>query len=84
MYVIIKSKSQFAMLDEPFSHLMPLQIEKIKDILINEKHKKGFLITDHMYKQVTDICDYLYVLSDAKTFLTNDITDIEKLGYARL
>jgi ABC-type multidrug transport system ATPase subunit len=28
VYVIIKSKSQFSMLDEPFSHISPLQIEK--------------------------------------------------------
>jgi ABC-type multidrug transport system ATPase subunit len=84
VYVIAKTKSQFAMLDEPFSHLMPLQIEKVKELLLDEKQNKGFLITDHMYKQVTDICDYLYVLKDGKTYLTKDITDIEKLGYARL
>jgi ABC-type multidrug transport system ATPase subunit len=84
VYAIIKTKSQFAMLDEPFTHLMPLQIEKVKEILMEEKQKKGFLITDHMYKQVTDICDYLYVLRDGKTFLTKDISDLEMLGYARL
>lgn len=84
VYVIIKAKSQFAILDEPFSHLTPLQIEKVKELVLVEKINKGFLISDHMYKQVTDICDYLYVLSDGKTYLTKDITDLEKLGYARL
>ncbi len=84
VYVIIKSKAKFSMLDEPFSHLMPLQIEKIKEIMHNEKETKGFLITDHMFRQVTEMCDNLYVLTDGKSHLTNDITDIEKLGYARL
>lgn len=42
VYVIIKSESMFAMLDEPFSHLMPLHIEKLKKILIEEKRKKDF------------------------------------------
>ena len=84
VYLIIKSKSKFSMLDEPFSHLMPLQIEKIKEILQNEKQTKGILITDHMYRQVTNICDNLYVLTDGKIHLTKDITDIDKLGYARL
>ena len=37
VYVIIKSNSQFSMLDEPFSHLMPLQIEKVKELLEIEK-----------------------------------------------
>lgn len=84
VYIIIKSKSRFALLDEPFSHLMPLQIEKIKDILISEKHNKGFLITDHIFKQVIDICDNLYVLSEGKTYLIKDIRDIEKFGYASI
>ena len=84
VYVIIKSKSQFSMLDEPFSHLMPLQIEKVNELLKIEKLQKGFLITDHMFRSVTEISDNLYVLKDGKTHLTKDITDIERLGYARL
>ena len=84
VYVIVKSKSQFSMLDEPFSHLMPLQIEKVNELLKIEKSKKGFLITDHLFRNVTEISDNLYVLTDGKTHLTKDITDVEKLGYARL
>lgn len=84
VYVIIRSSSQFSMLDEPFSHLMPLHIEKVNELLEIEKSNKGFLITDHMFRYVTEISDNLYVLTDGKTCLTKDITDIEKLGYARL
>ncbi|HLG39157.1 MAG TPA: ATP-binding cassette domain-containing protein [Chitinophagaceae bacterium] len=84
VYAIIKSKSQFAMLDEPFTHLMPLQIEKVKEILKEEKLKKGFLVTDHLYTQIVDIGDDLYVLADGKAHLTKNINDIETLGYARL
>ncbi|MDA9555779.1 ATP-binding cassette domain-containing protein [Pelobium sp.] len=84
VYAIIKSKSQFSMLDEPFSHLMPIQIEKVNELLEIEKIKKGFLITDHMFNYVTSISDNLYVLTDGKTHLIKDIRDIEKLGYAKL
>jgi lipopolysaccharide export system ATP-binding protein len=84
VYVIIKSKSQFSMLDEPFSHISPVQVEKIIAILKIEKSKKGFLITDHMYRYIIDISDNLYVLSNGKTHLTKDIIDIETLGYARV
>lgn len=83
VYIIIKSKSQFSMLDEPFSHLMPIQIEKVIEILEFEKSKKGFLITDHMFRHVTEISDYLYVLKDGKTHFINDIAEVEKLGYAK-
>lgn len=84
VYVIIKSNSQFSMLDEPFSHLSPLQIEKVCELLQEEKKRKGFLITDHMFRRVVDISDNLYVLSNGTIHLTKDLTDIEKFGYARL
>lgn len=84
VYVIIKSKSQFSMLDEPFSHISPVQSEKIIEILKIDKSKKGFLITDHMYRYILDISDNLYVLSNGKTHLIKDIIDIERLGYARV
>lgn len=83
VYIIIKSKSQFSMLDEPFSHLMPVQIEKIIDLLSIEKLKKGFLITDHMFRYVIELSDQLYVLSNGKTHFIKDIEDIERLGYSR-
>jgi ABC-type branched-subunit amino acid transport system ATPase component len=84
LYIIIRSKSLFAMLDEPFSYLSPLQIEKVKEMLLEEKLKKGLVITDHMYKHIIDISDDLYVLSNGKTHLTKKLEDIEMLGYARM
>ncbi|MBL7934224.1 MAG: ATP-binding cassette domain-containing protein [Bacteroidia bacterium] len=81
VYIIIKSKSQFALLDEPFSHIMPLHIEKIKELLIEEKQHKGILITDHLYQHITSISDSLYVLENGKTHLTKHHSDLKRLGY---
>lgn len=83
LYVIVKVQSRFAMLDEPFTHLSPLQIEKVKELLLEAKTNKGLLITDHIYRHVLEICDDLYVLSNGKTHLTKSFTDIETLGYAK-
>lgn len=84
LYVIVKSATQFVMLDEPFTHLNPLQIEKVKELLKEEKANKGLLITDHMYRHVVDVYDNLYVLTKGKTFFAKNIVDIETLGYAKL
>jgi ABC-type multidrug transport system ATPase subunit len=84
LYLIVKSKTFFAILDEPFTHLNPAQIEKVRELLIEEKENKGILITDHMYKNVTDISDTLYILSNGKTHLSKSPEDIETLGYARI
>lgn len=84
LYVIVKLRSQFALLDEPFTHLNPLQIEKVKEFLEEEKTNKGFLVTDHMFRHIMDISTNLYILAKGKTHLTNQETDVEALGYARL
>ena len=83
LYVIVMSPSLFALLDEPFTHLNPLQIEKGKELLVSRKSSKGLLISDHMYHHVLDICDEVYILADGKTHLTKSRDDIERLGYAR-
>ena len=84
LYLIVKSKTFFAILDEPFTHLNPIQIEKVKELLVEEKVNKGILITDHLYKNVTDISDALYILSNGKTHLSKGPEDIEILGYVRV
>jgi ABC-type lipopolysaccharide export system ATPase subunit len=84
VFVIAKSKTQFVLLDEPFSHIMPLHIEKMKELLVEEKQNKGILMTDHLYQHITSISDSLYVLTSGKTHLTKHISDIEKLGYAKI
>jgi lipopolysaccharide export system ATP-binding protein len=84
IYIIAKTPSSFAMLDEPFTHLNPIQIDKIKEFLQEEKANKGFLITDHMYSHLLDISDAVYLLKDGKTHLTKTIQDLDDLGYVRL
>jgi len=83
-FLVIKTKSQFTILDEPFSHIMPVHVDKIKELIACEKQSKGFLITDHLYKNVMEISDHLYVLANGKTHLTKNIEDIETLGYAHI
>jgi len=84
IYIIAKTPSLFAMLDEPFTHLNPIQIDKIKEFLLEEKANKGFLITDHMYEHLLDISDTVYLLRDGKTHLTKTKQDLDNLGYVRL
>jgi len=81
VYSILTSKSEFCMLDEPFSHVMPVHVETLKRILNNEKRNKGIIITDHLYKHITEISDSLYVIVNGKTYLAKGLCDIKMLGY---
>ena len=84
IYTILVSETKFCMLDEPFSHVMPIHVDSIKKLILREKENKGIIVTDHLYKHIIDICDNLYVINNGKTYLTKSIDDLETLGYARL
>jgi ABC-type lipopolysaccharide export system ATPase subunit len=84
IFIILVSKTKFCMLDEPFSYVMPIHVDALKNLILREKENKGIIITDHLYEHIIDICDNLYVINDGKTYLTNSIQDIETLGYARI
>ncbi|EPR73874.1 ABC-type transporter ATP-binding protein [Winogradskyella psychrotolerans RS-3] len=42
-YIILKTKSQIVFLDEPFSHLSPLHIDTVKQLIKEEKKRKLLL-----------------------------------------
>lgn len=71
IYIISRSRSQFIMLDEPFTLLSPIQIEKVKTMLVEEKQNKGILITDHLHQHIWDISDEVYTLANGRTALTS-------------
>lgn len=83
IFIIVESPAAFALLDEPFTFLNPIQINTVKAYIHSKKSIKGFIITDHLYKHILDISNTNYVLVNGKTHLTKQYSDIEKLGYTR-
>lgn len=79
--LILHSRHPFCILDEPFSGLMPLQIEKLQQLLCTVKSNKGILITDHLHRHVRSISDDLYVLNQGKTYFIKDEQQLIDLGY---
>jgi ABC-type multidrug transport system ATPase subunit len=79
--LILKSRAPFCILDEPFSGLMPAHIERLKKIIVNEKTKKGIILTDHMYRHVISVTDRLYLLVNGKTYPVADEDDLVRRGY---
>ncbi len=81
LYVIIKSDTKFVLLDEPFTHIGPVQIETIQSVIGEERPRKGFLITDHLFKRIQESCNRVYLLSNGKTHTVENDGDLKKLGY---
>ncbi len=81
LYVILKSDTQFILLDEPFTHISPVYNDIIENIILSEAGNKGFLVTDHMYRRIRKICDPVYLLSNGKTHLVKEEEDLRELRY---
>ena len=60
--LVINLPVQFVLLDEPFSAIEPIYKELIKELINNYKQDKGFLITDHDYKNIIAASDLLYLI----------------------
>ena len=68
MYMVLNSEAEFCILDEPFSNVAPKYVEMMQQLIQQHKATKGIIISDHMYEQVMDITDDLFLLRDGYTF----------------
>ncbi len=83
LYLMIKKEGKFVLLDEPFTHIMPIHIELIQKWIEEEKTKKGFIISDHLYHHIISISDKLYLLKDGKIHFCKDSDDLKEFGYLK-
>lgn len=81
LYCILKSNSRLVILDEPFSYLMPIHVEKVKEMIYEEKQRKGIICSDHQYKHVFDVSDRLMLLDRGVLASIDSCNDLVRSGY---
>lgn len=80
-YLILNSGKQIILLDEPFSFIAPLYVEKFKLLIQEKKEDCAILITDHFYREILDISDAIYLLKNGYSKLIQSKEDLENEGY---
>ena len=83
MYLVLMSDAEFCILVEPFSNVAPNCSEKIQALILEQKSRKGIIVSDHMYEQIIGISDDLYLLRDGYTFPIKSREDLIDNGYIR-
>lgn len=83
--LILFSPVPFVLLDEPFTHLSPLLATHLANIIQEQKKHKGIILSDHLFNQVLNISDDVYLLAPGgKTIqLTSPSEELRLLGYTR-
>jgi ABC-type lipopolysaccharide export system ATPase subunit len=81
IFLTIFSTSEYVLLDEPFNGVSPIHIDDIKNAIKSQSRNKGFILTDHDYRNIMDISSRIILLHDGGTREIQDKEDLEKWGY---
>jgi ABC-type multidrug transport system ATPase subunit len=81
LLLLLNLDHAFILLDEPFSMIEPLYKDLIKEKLLEYREQKGFILTDHYYRDVLEICDRTYLLKDCRMIPITENQDLVDLGY---
>jgi len=79
--LLLNLPTKFLLLDEPFSEIEPLYIEKIKKLISQYQPSKGIVITDYDYRNILDVSDRLILLHDGGCKNINKLEELEDFGY---
>lgn len=80
IYLIIYSDAKYVLIDEPFNGVAPIYKETIKALIRDQSKNKGFIITDHDYRNILNLATKVILLHDGGT---KKITGKEELKYWR-
>ncbi|MEP6647124.1 MAG: ATP-binding cassette domain-containing protein [Saprospiraceae bacterium] len=72
---------KFVLFDEPFSGLDPQHKELISELIQKLKTSKGFIITDHDYRNILKVSDRFVLLKDGYCRKIAGSKELETLGY---
>lgn len=79
--MIIFNRAGFILLDEPFTHISPIQAEEfIKHIRAVAKNK-GVIVTDHQYRNMIEVSDRIILLTNGYTHHITHPDELVEYGY---
>lgn len=79
--MILYSKANYILLDEPFTHISPVQAEEIKEIICKRAQYKGIIVTDHQYYNILEVSNKIILLDNGCTKLIKHHHELVTYGY---
>lgn len=81
MLMILHSRADFILLDEPFTHISPVQTEVFKQQLYKAAKTKGIILTDHQYYNILDVSDRIILINNGCTKPITHPDELVEYGY---
>jgi len=77
--VAIAHRPQLLILDEPFSGLDPLNVQLMKQILVEHQRAGAtIMFSTHIMADVEEMCERIVLISDGKVLLFGDLAEIRR------
>lgn len=81
MYLVLNTDCEFCILDEPFSNIAPIYVERMQELIKKQKQHKGIIVSDHLYEAIMQVADDLFLLRDGYTFPIKSRDELIHHGY---
>jgi ABC-type multidrug transport system ATPase subunit len=81
IFLIVFSNAKYVLIDEPFNGVAPVYIDDIKNAISEQSNLKGFIITDHDYRNIVDIATQIILIHDGGTKLIKNKDELKYWGY---
>lgn len=81
MLMILYSSTPYILLDEPFTHISPVQADDFKTILRKRAKTKGLIVTDHQYRNIIDVSDRIVLIENGHTKIISRHEELVTYGY---
>ena len=79
--IVLYSPAPFILLDEPFSFIAPVLVERLIPTIREVAKNKGVLLTDHQYKSILATTDRLYLLRNQSIRPVKEVQELRDMGY---
>lgn len=80
-YLILNSDREVILLDEPFSFVAPIYVDKFIALIQKKKRERILILTDHFYRDVLNVSDTLYLLKNGYAKRLKLRQDLKNEGY---
>lgn len=77
--IAIAHRPEFIILDEPFSGLDPLNVQLMKEMLIEHQRAGAtIMFSTHIMSDVEELCQRVALISDGRLLLFGDLSEIKR------
>lgn len=81
IFLVIYAEARFVLVDEPFNGIAPLHKNEIKRIILEQSQRKGFIVTDHDFRNILDVSTRIILMHDGGTKVIHKPEELAHWGY---